>query len=342
MELSPRQRIILSKIIRSYIETGEPVSSKSLSRDLDFNLSAATLRNEMSELGSLGLLTQPHTSAGRIPTNRGYRMFITDIIEGQTVGAELKTSIDSLLDKASHDPERLLSVAGIILSDITGLPAIVSSGSYEEAYVRRVEIMPMSRRMLMIVMITSEGVAKSRICRTNTELTPQMLSRFDRIITARIVGARINEFDTALLQQVIYDAEDYAVAFTAVISSIFDMIDEMKSSKLSIKGEQNLISCYNSREDARALLELVEQPNRLLPIINNIEAPVSIIFGDDTGLEELRPSNLVVAKYGHKDNGRIGVLGPTRMSYEQVIPGLRYFTAKLNKILEEAAFDMEE
>ncbi len=341
MDLSPRQRIILSKIIRSYIETGEPVSSKSLSHDLDFNLSTATLRNEMSELGALGLLTQPHTSAGRIPTNRGYRMFITDIIEGQTVGGELKNSIDSLLDKASQDPERLMSVAGIILSDITGLPAIVSSGLYEEAYVRRVEIMPMSRRMLMIVMITSEGIAKSRICRTNTELTPQMLSRFDRIITARIVGARINEFDTSLLQQVIYDAEDYAVAFTAVISSIFDMIDEMQSSKLSLKGEQNLISCYSRNEDARALIELVQQ-NRLLPIINNIEDPISIIFGDDTGLEELKPSNLVVAKYGHTRRGRIGVLGPTRMSYEQVIPGLRYFTAKLNKILEEAVLDMED
>ncbi len=343
MELSPRKRAILSEIIRSYISTGEPVGSKYLSGRLDFNVSSATLRNDMSELSELGLLEQPHTSAGRIPTNRGYRVFVNDLMERRPVSNEIKTSIDAMLSKAAGDPEHLMSVAGILLSDLTGLPAIISSAANDEAYIRRAELIPMGRRMVMIVLIASDGTAKSRVCRISADLTPQMLSRFDRVLSANAVGSQISEFTATMLRKMIADAGDFAVAVTPVVGAVFEMTEEMHTKRLSVKGESNILSCYRSREEAQSMLDAISQSSRLLEVIENMNMPIGVIFGDSTGIDELKPSNMIIAKYGSSvSGGRIGVLGPTRMAYEQVIPGLGYLAARLSEIIADSLTDMEE
>lgn len=344
MELSERKKAILSALIRSYINTGEPIGSKALCNILNFNVSSATLRNEMSELCELGFLEQPHTSAGRIPTNSGYKLYIDSLMDRNAITPQMRAAIDTLLTEASHDPENLASLAGQILSDLTGLPTLLATITNEHAYVRRVELLAMGRRTILIVLVTSDGVARSRICRNNADLTTDLISIFDRLVSARVVGTELNQFSQAFLQTLVAEAGQYALAITPLMTSVFDIIADINSSGISLKGESNLINCYGNEMQARALLNLITRQNVLMDILAGVNRPVDIVYGDVTGIDELRPSNMVVARYKLGDNelGRIGVIGPTRMAYEQVVPGLEYFAKRLGIIMTQTMHDLED
>ena len=190
MELTPRKKAILCSIIKTHIITGEPVGSKCETLLNDIGVSSATLRNEMSDLCEMGYLTQPHTSAGRVPTSAGYKVYIDSLRENMLISDSTRDMINKLLDQSFNDPESLQETAGEILSDLTGLPTIVSSIRTDSCYVRRVEMAPMSRHSLLMVMITSDGVARSRMCRSATELTTDKLMLVDHLISSEVIGNR--------------------------------------------------------------------------------------------------------------------------------------------------------
>ncbi|MDD4699230.1 MAG: heat-inducible transcriptional repressor HrcA [Oscillospiraceae bacterium] len=344
MELNERKKAILSAIIRSYINTGEPIGSKALCNILNFNVSSATLRNEMSELCEMGYLEQPHTSAGRIPTNSGYKLYVDSLMNRNSITPQMRMAIDALLSEASHDPENLASLAGQILSDLTGLPSLLATISNQSAYVRRVELLPMGRRTILIVLVTSDGMARSRISRNYTDLTADLIAIFDRLVSARVVGTELVNFSQGFLQTLVAEAGQYALALTPLMTSVFEIISDINSRGISLKGESNLISCYENENQAKAILNLIARQNVLMDILAGVSLPIDIVFGDGTGIDELRPSNMVVARYrlGENDLGRIGVIGPTRMAYEQVVPGLEYFAKRLGKIMTQTMHDLED
>ena len=182
MNLSDRKRIILAAIIKNYIKTGEPVGSKLLIELTGLSVSSATLRNEMSELCELGYLEQPHTSAGRKPTSTGYDFYFEQLMGRRQIPDDLKQIIDKMLNDAAKDPEHLASIAGQVLSDLTGAPTIMATVTKSEAFVRRVNIMPMGRRTVLLLLITSDGLTRSRICRSAFDLSPELISYFDRLV----------------------------------------------------------------------------------------------------------------------------------------------------------------
>ncbi len=344
MELSPRKKQILAAIVKTYIETGEPVGSKALSQVLDLGLSPATLRNEMSELSELGYLEQPHTSAGRVPTSAGYRLYIQELMKPAEPDEKTKAAIDDALENSVSDPEQMVSTAGQALADLTGLPALSATVANETASVRRVEVIPMGRRSLLLVLITSDGVARSRLCRTERPLTTGLLERFTRLTAKEVEGKELSAFQPALLQTLVAEAGEYGFALMPLLAALFHMADEICASKLSLKGESNLFSFSELEKEARQLIDLISRRDAILSLLAGIHGPVEVVFGGDTPIAALRPSSLVVARYklGDKELGRIGVIGPTRMAYEQLIPSIEYFAAKLGSLLTQAMEDMED
>lgn len=344
MELSPRKKQILAAIVKTYIETGEPVGSKALAQVLDLGLSPATLRNEMSELSELGFLEQPHTSAGRIPTSEGYRLYIQQLMKPAQPDEQTKAVIDDALEHTVSDPERMVGTAGQVLADLTGLPALSATVADQSASIKRVEIIPMGRRSALLVLITSDGVARSRLCRTQTPLSPPALERFARLIAGEIEGVELSGFHPALLQSLAADAGEYGFALMPLLTALFHMVEEVCESKLSLKGESNLFGFSELEKEARQLIDLIARRDAILSILAGIHGPVEVVFGGDTPIAALRPSSLVVARYrlGGKELGRIGVIGPTRMAYEQLIPSIEYFAAKLGSLLTQAMEDLED
>lgn len=344
MDISERKKIILAALIKNFIKTGEPVGSKSLLDLTSLNVSSATLRNEMSELCEIGFLEQPHTSAGRRPTSAGYRFYFENLMNRREVPEDLKLIIDKMLSDAAKDPEHLASIAGQLLSDLTGLPALMATVTKDETYVRRVEILPMGRRTVLLLLITSDGLARSRICRSAFNLAPDVLSQFDSLASANIIGTELQRFTPAFLQSLVAKCGDLALFITPLLSSVFEMVEDLQSKGIDVKGESNLMKCYSNEYDSRALLELLTRHELLFSILANTSENIEIVFGDKTGIEELKPSNIVVAKYrlGNEDIGRIGVLGPTRMAYEQLIPSVEYFAEKLGQVMTQAIRDLDE
>lgn len=329
MELNARKQAILEAIVNSYIETGEPVGSKALCTILGTSLSSATLRNEMSELCEMGYLKQPHTSAGRIPTNKAYRLYIKTMLKPKEPPQNIRAAIDDMLMEAAKDPVHISGLAVQFLANFTGLPTLLATVGCESSYVRRVEMLPMGRRMALVLLVSSDGVAKNRFCRLSEDITPAMIARFDRIVSEQVIGCALADFSSARLQNLTASAGEFAMVLLPLLSAVFAMADEIANANISFGG-----NAY----------ALAERRSELLPLIADISGKVDIVFGDTTGIDALKPSNMVVARYnmGSSEIGRIGVIGPTRMAYRQMLPSVQYFAEKLGQILEQTRMDMEE
>ncbi|MBO5747157.1 MAG: heat-inducible transcription repressor HrcA [Clostridia bacterium] len=344
MELSDRKKIILGSLIKYYIKTGEPVGSKSLLELTGLGVSPATLRNEMSELCDLGYLCQPHTSAGRQPTSFGYSFYFEKLMNRREVPYDLQLIIDNMLNDAAKDPENLASVAGQLLSDLTGFPTLMATVTKEETFVKRVNVLSMGRRTVLLLLITSDGIARSRICRSAFNLAPDALSHFEKLVSYYIVGTELIKFSPVFLQALVSRTGDLSLFLMPLLSSVFEMVEELQSKSVHVKGESNVLKCYGNDYDSRSLLTLLTQQDKLFPLLTNTRDDIEIVFGDQTDIEALRHSSLVVAKYrlGDKDIGRIGVIGPVRMAYEQLVPSVEYFALKLGSVMTQAMRDLEE
>ena len=344
MELSERKRIILAALIKYYIKTGEPVGSKSLLELTGLGVSPATLRNEMSELCDLGYLEQPHTSAGRQPTSVGYSFYFENLMNHREIPNDLKLIIDKMLSDAAKDPENLASVAGQLLSDLTGFPTLMATVTRDETYVRKVEILPMGRRTVLLLLINSDGLARSRICRSAFDIAPNVLSYFEKMVSESIIGIELARFTPAYLQSLVARCSDLSLFIMPLLSSVFEMVEELQSKSINVRGESNLMKCCSNEYDVRALLGLLARQDTLFPLLAGTQNDIEIIFGDQTGIDELKPSSIVVAKYrlGNEDIGRIGVIGPVRMAYEQLIPSIEYFASRLGSVMTQAKNDLDE
>ncbi|MBQ8550481.1 MAG: heat-inducible transcription repressor HrcA [Clostridia bacterium] len=342
MELNERKRAILAAIIRAYAEHGEPVGSKSLCDLLDFSVSSATLRNEMSSLCELGYLEQPHTSAGRIPTVRGYKLYISDLMNRDTLSGEMKLIIDAMLDGISGETGDITARAGQILSELTGLPVITTSVMSEHDSVKKIEVIPMGRHSVLAVVVTSKGMLKNRICRVADEISPALIERFYTLCSTYIIGKPLSTLSPTYLQQTV--ALSGSLSLMSLAADVFGMISDIKHSSLTLRGESNLFRCYSRDGEVQRAMELLSQKDVMLSLFNKVTSPVGVLFGDDTEISELQPATLVIARYGHDGHelGKIGVIGPTRMSYDRVIPSLEYFASKMSKVITQNLTDLED
>lgn len=344
MELTPRKKVILSEIVKAHIANGEPVGSSFLCRTAGLNLSSATIRNEMSDLCDMGYLEQPHTSAGRVPTAAGYRMYITGLLDKNTLSAPMQFSIDKAIEKVAGDPENMTATAGQVLSDLTGFTTVAMTIPEDSAFIKRVELLPMGKKMALLVLVTSDGIARSRICRTSEALTATAIRMFDRLVAVDIVGKELIDFNGVFLQTIAAKMGEQAFLLMPLITTLFEMVENVCHSQLALKGESNLYSAYKKEGDARKIVEFISRRDAILSILSEIPDPVSVVFGDDYGIEELKPSSMVVAKFGNgdKNSGRIGIIGPTRMAYEDIIPSISYFAKQLGKVLEQSIRDLDD
>lgn len=345
MELTPRKKAILCSLIRTYIVTGEPVGSKTESLLRDIGVSSATLRNEMSDLCEMGYLMQPHTSAGRVPTNLGYRVYTDALRENMLVSDSTKRLINGLLTQALTDPENLPETASEILSDITGLPTIISSVRTDSCFVRRVEMSPMSRRSLIMVVLTSDGIARSRMCRLASDITTDKLMRIDYLIRKEIIGTPLDLFDNLFLNRLFEYCGDWVNDFAPILNTIFNIVKDIVNSRIRIGGRDNIARNFSNSDDVKGLLNFVSENKDFADVLfERADQPLSIVFGDRTGYKELAPVNLVVSKYytSDTDYGFIGVIGPTRMNYEKLLPNIKYFAARFGDTMVQAIKDLND
>lgn len=330
--LTERQKNILSLMVKAHIVSGEPIGSKTLSELLDDKVSSATIRNEMSFLSEMGFLEQPHTSAGRIPTSKAYRMYVNGLLSNEA-DEETKRIIDNCLTKISGDFEGINEGATKALSEITGLPSVSLISHEDTTYIKRIEVLPMGKRTVLIVLVTSDTLAKSRMCKSGFDLSADLISRFDRIAAKEIVGTELSRFNASFMQKIASASGE--IALIPFFNTVFDMINDLKTMQLSLKGENTIFEAES--QDAIKLMEFISRRDAIISVLADASDPISIVLGEGKESEKSNTS-LIIAKHS---GGKIGVIGPKRMSYENVIPSIAYFAQKLGDIINKAINDME-
>lgn len=343
MELTPRKKQILAEIVRAHIETGEPIGSKILAARLPNAPSTATLRNEMSELCEMGYLEQPHTSAGRLPTSRAYRLYVTELMEHEKLSDEGMSVVDGMLSSVSPDPESIGLSAATILSELTGLPVLVAANTDRTVKVKRVNLMPMGRNAAVIFVIADDGRAKSRLVRSELPILEGLIAGFEKICNEKVCGKAVNDLDKAYLQNAVISSGLDAISMAPLLANAFELAQKLNSPDVKVVGAANLFTICDGEYEAKRILELLQGDGALKNIFSTVTDDVGIIFGDDTEYQELKPTGMIVANYGDgRQYGKIALIGPTRMSYGELLPSVQYLADRVGNIMSEILKGLEE
>ncbi|MBE6828073.1 MAG: heat-inducible transcription repressor HrcA [Ruminococcaceae bacterium] len=345
MEMTDRKNKILAAIVERYIRTGEPVGSKTLVDSLDFSVSSATVRNEMADLGDMGYLEQPHTSAGRIPSTDGYRYYVEHLMNSYEMSPYEKNYISMRLKDSVAEPHSLLEKAGSILADMTNCAAVSTTPADSEAIVKRIELVPIGTHTAMVLMMTSFGILKTKVCRSDTEITIDTAQTFYNIVKANFIGKPAQDINIAKIQTLALSLGEKALGMTPLLVALADLSKMTERTELLLEGQTNLLNYKEFESNAFELMDFLRRSEPLNRIFahktEHKDGQPSILIGRENLFKELQNSTLIFSRYsiaGH-ESGTLGIIGPTRIDYARLIPSIKYLTDVVGIILSD---NMEE
>ena len=342
MKLDIRKLKILTAIVETYIDTGEPVSSKILAQQLGFSVSSATIRNDMAALFEMGLLEQPHTSAGRVPSHLGYRVYVDQLMHCKPLSEEERREIDALFNVRDPEPDKLLEDAAQALADYTNCATVSTTITPKTVLVKRVEIVPAGTRTVVVLVIATNGVIKNKVCRVDFRVTGEIVEFLNQFANGRLVGRSVNDISQWYINSISVTLGDYSQLFIPVLATIYELCREINDGQFYTSGGANLLNYKELADIARDLLSAMANREQLLGVIGSKSDAVFITIGKENNQSELTDTSVVVTKYriGEQNSGAIGVIGPVRMDYAKLIPHLEYFSQTLGKLLAET-FEQE-
>ncbi len=335
--LTARKQKILAIIVERYIATGEPVGSKAICTEMGNSVSSATIRNEMAELVSYGLLEQPHTSAGRVPSQAGYRYYVDNLMSAYELGVDEQERIKIWLQSFSSEPDKLLEKAGSILAELTNCVAVSSSPSDAEATIRRIELVPLSDHTAMIVLLATSGILKSAVVRSDTKINVNIAEVFYNICQQYFNGRNVSDITVTFIQTLVASLGDKVFIMSPFLCAIADLCDAVKTTELHLKGQNNILNHNELSEDAFLLMDFLHRGTPLENMISSHKKNVNVAIGNENSYRELKNSTTIFSKYsvGDKDSGSIGIIGPTRLDYARLIPSIKYLASIIGNMLTE-------
>lgn len=338
VELSERKEFILSAIIERFLTTGEPVGSKFLAAMPDVTVSPATIRNEMALLSDMGYLDQPHTSAGRIPSDKGYRYYIDKLLQNFSPSDGDMFRILSSIDHSEGDTVSVISQICEVLSAVTGLTAIAVTPHSENGIITGTKLIPLSAKSAMVVVSTSAGVTKSRIARLGCEIDYPLMELFYNVTAANFTGVRSSEMNSAKLQTAAASLGERSLDIMPLIVTFFEAALEASGADAVVRGHSNILASAELSQDAASIIELLRNKNALTALmVAESESPVSLKIGSENEFSCLRRAAVIKAVYtvGDEAVGTLGVIGPTKTDYSRVIPLVKYISEVAGSILEQ-------
>ncbi len=336
-ELTERKQRILAIIIERFIATGEPVGSKAICAEMGNAVSSATIRNDMADLVELGLLAQPHTSAGRIPSQAGYRYYVDNLMANYELGIEEQERIKIWLQTFSGEPDKLLEKAGSILAELTNCVAVSSSPADSEAFIKRIELVPLSNHTAMIVLLATSGILKSAVVRSDTEINVDIAEVFYNICQSYFNGRSVSDISIPFIQTLVASLGDKVFIMSPFLCAIADLCEAVKTTELHLKGQNNILNHSELSEDAFRLMDFLHRGTPLENMLDSHKKPLNVAIGSENSYRELKNSTTIFSKYsvGDRDSGSIGIIGPTRLDYAHLIPTIKYLAGVIGTLLTE-------
>lgn len=340
MQLDDRKLKILQAIIRNYLETGEPVGSRTISKYTDLNLSSATIRNEMSDLEEMGYIVQPHTSAGRIPSDKGYRLYVDTMLEERVQEIDdMKEQLEAKADRI----ETLLQHVAKLLAVNTNYATMVTKPQYKHKKVKFIQLSEVDEAQLLAVIVIEGNIVKNKIITVSELLDKETVLKLNILMNTFLNGLDLTEINMVVIQKMKEQAGEYAGLIGDILNAIGEAVSEEDDLEIYTSGATNILKYpeLSDREKASELLYTFEEKKQLTQLINDTaddenERGIQVYIGAETPVDSMKDCSVVTATYEIEEGvyGKIGIVGPKRMDYEKVVSTLQSLMVELDGIFK--------
>lgn len=337
--IEERKLKILQAIISDYIATGEPVGSRTIAKKYDLGISPATIRNEMADLEDLGLLEQPHTSAGRIPSSKGYRLYVDKIMEYERLSFEDELKIKKqLVEKHKTEIDSLIHEVSSLLSDLTKLTCLVNTPAMNKSSIESIQLMQVSVDTILCVVVTDSGIIKNKLVKILAQV-PDMniLSKISIILTTTLKGLSVEEINLEVITNIKIYLESYSYIFDSILPALYDMLKLDGSGDIIMEGATNIFNYpeYNDINKAKEMLEFLHKKD--MPSLGESSEGITIKIGDENFVPEAKDCAVISANYsvGGRELGTISLIGPKRINYSKVVSIMEKVMEEFNEALNE-------
>lgn len=341
VELDERKVKILKAIIANYLETGEPVGSRTISKYTDLNLSSATIRNEMSDLEELGYIVQPHTSAGRIPSDKGYRFYVDSLMQEKVQEIDdMKAQLEEKADKI----DLLLQHVAKLLAVNTNYATMVSKPHYKHKKLKFIQLSAVGDDQLLTVVVIEGNIVKNKILTLPTSVEQETILKLNLVLNTFLQGLDLTEMNMTIIQKMKEQAGQYGELITIVLDAVAEAISEEDDTGIYTSGATNILKYpeLSDKENASKLLYTFEEKKQLTQLIDQSldddnNKRIQVYIGEETPVEAMKDCSLVTATYQIEEGvyGKIGIVGPKRMDYEKVVSTLQTLMIELDDIFKK-------
>ena len=339
--LSERKLKILHAIIQNYLETGEPVGSRTISKYTDLNLSSATIRNEMADLEELGYILQPHTSAGRIPSDQGYRLYVDMLMEEKE--QELNEMQEQMLDKADR-MEQLLSQAARVLANSTNYATMVSTPVSSANKLKFIQLSAVDEEQIIAVIVLGGNVIKNKIINVEEPLSNENLLKLNMLLNTTLTGMSIEEINLGLIARLKEQAGIHSGVVGNVLDAVAEVIQVDNDMQIYTSGATNIFKYLelSDKQSAQEIISAFEEKQQLNELVTQTLARedntgIQVYIGDETPVQNMKDCSVVTATYelGEGMKGTIGIIGPKRMDYEHVLKSMKRLQNELDQMFHK-------
>lgn len=328
---------ILQTIIDDYISTAEPIGSRTIARKHELGLSSATIRNEMADLEEMGFLAQPHTSAGRIPSDKGYRFYVDRLMTLRELTNEETESMRNELEMRINELSQLIRQASAVMSRFTKYTSMAITPQMNKSEVNAVQLVPVLPGKALIIVVTNTGVVRNLIIKVSEKLTADSTIRISNIINTKLCGLSLEHINAALVKELEREMGMYKEDLAVILQGVYQCIHEIDDPQVYLEGTTHIFNHpeFNDVARAKEFLNMMDEKDILYKLLSfaSLQTGVNVQIGSENSVPEMHDCSLITATYkvGNFTIGSLGVIGPTRMDYGRVISSMNYIRRKINQ-----------
>ena len=332
--VNERKKKILQAVIDEYVNSAEPVSSATLVEKYNLNYSSATVRNELAELEKNGYLDKTHTSSGRVPSEKGYRFYVDELIKDDNISIEEMKYIQSKLDSKINEIEDLAKITTSTLSEITHYTTVAIGPKAEKQLIEEIKFVLLGTRMLMVVIVTDSGLVKETIIKYDEDITSSQVETLNNLFNTKLKGKPLSKIDKPMEEYILAEITYSIDVIKPIIEQINRIVEE--ADKIYLEGTKKAFDLpeFKSLELAKNFVNVLDEKDLMLEILDSgVAKDINVYIGDENDKEELKDFSVVTFKHkvGDKDLGTIGIIGPKRMDYSKVISVMKYISKKIDE-----------
>ena len=330
MIMDDRKKRILQAIIDDYIDKAEPVGSRTIARKYELGLSSATIRNEMADLEEMGYLAQPHTSAGRVPSDKGYRLYVDKLMPTRSLNNAEIRELRSAVNTRVYELSQLLKQATAVLSSFTRYTSMAVTPKMRSSTIKAVQVVPIETGKALVIVVNNAGIVRNALIKVSEQATSEMLGRISNLLNDKLAGLTFEQADTESIKTLGREIGVSGDIMQPILDGTADCIYQMGDHEMYVEGSTNILNHpeFKDMDKARQFLSMLDEKTSICRAVYDSTRPngITVRIGSENDLSSIRDCSLVTVSYNVSDTmvGTIGIIGPTRMEYNKVISSISY------------------